>query len=200
MATKQKKKPGGLLLGIFIGLVLGLGIAIVVAMFVSKSASKVSSKYSPVEKAPERDPTKPLPDPNKALYAQTGSGNVTPDKPDAADSGSQTKPAAKTKPRKAVKPKSKDDAEARRREWRYFLQAGAYLNLDEAENVRAQLAFMGQETSISKRWTAQGTMHRVRTGPYSDVDEMNQVRRQLIQSGYTPTVVRFQINKDKKKP
>ncbi len=199
--AKQKTRPGGLLLGIFIGLVLGLGIAIVVALFVTKTASKVTSKYSHTEKAPERDPSKPLPDPNKSLYAQTGSGEVTSEKGDNTRSDSKPEQAANQRDSRAAQPGEKDGAEAKqRKEWRYFLQAGAYLNEDEAENVRAQLAFMGLEASVSERWSAQGNLHRVRTGPFTDVDEMNQVRLRLIQSGFKPSVIRLEIKNDKKKP
>lgn len=193
--AKQKTKPDRLLLGIFIGLALGLGIAIIVALIVTKTASKVTSKYSQTEKAPERDTSKPLPDPNKPLYAQTGSGEVISEKDINTTSVSKPKQAES----KAVKSGEKDDAEVKqRKEWRYFLQVGAYLNEDEAENVRAQLAFMGMEASISERWSSQGTLHRVRTGPFLDADEMNYARRRLIQSGFKPSVIRLEIKNDKK--
>ena len=62
----------------------------------------------------------------------------------------------------------------------------------EAENMKAKLALIGVEASISQVDVAdKGKMFRVRSGPYAKADEMNRVRNQMSQSGIQATVVKI---------
>jgi cell division protein FtsN len=74
----------------------------------------------------------------------------------------------------------------------YFLQAGAFREMSDAENTRAKLALLGFEASISDRASDAGVLHRVRVGPYSQVDSMNKARAKLIDSGVDVAIVRNQ--------
>lgn len=63
----------------------------------------------------------------------------------------------------------------------YYLQAGSFRLPEEADKLKANLAFLGLEPSI-QTVTINGadTWHRVRLGPFSDLASLNEVRRRLI--------------------
>ncbi|MDL2354920.1 MAG: SPOR domain-containing protein [Pseudomonadota bacterium] len=74
----------------------------------------------------------------------------------------------------------------------YFLQAGAFREVADAETTRAKLALLGFEAAISDRVSDAGVLHRVRIGPYSQVEAMNRARAKLIDSGIDVAIVRNQ--------
>jgi cell division protein FtsN len=76
--------------------------------------------------------------------------------------------------------------------WVYYLQAGAYRETSDAEAVRAKLALLGFEASVTDRSTDSGVLHRVRVGPFTQVEAMNKVRSKLSESGVDVAVVRNQ--------
>lgn len=62
----------------------------------------------------------------------------------------------------------------------YILQAGAFRKLEQADRMKAELALLGVEASIqSVTIDNQSTWHRVRIGPYSDLEQLNRIRARL---------------------
>ena len=74
----------------------------------------------------------------------------------------------------------------------YYLQAGAFREVADAEAARAKLALLGFEANISDRASDTGVLHRVRLGPYQQVEAMNRVRSKLSENGVDVAVVRNQ--------
>lgn len=74
----------------------------------------------------------------------------------------------------------------------YYLQAGAFREIDDAENTRAKLALLGFEASISEKPNESGVLHRVRVGPFPQVEAMNKARAKLIDSGIDVAIVKNQ--------
>ncbi len=74
----------------------------------------------------------------------------------------------------------------------YYLQAGAFREMADAESQRAKLALMGFEATVSDRTTDAGVLHRVRMGPYTQVEAMNKARSKLSENGVDVSVVRNQ--------
>jgi len=73
---------------------------------------------------------------------------------------------------------------------RYFLQAGAFQNAADADNLKAQLALLGVEAAIQTAEVAeQGVFHRVRVGPFATMDEINHTRSLLAQNNIPATLV-----------
>jgi cell division protein FtsN len=71
------------------------------------------------------------------------------------------------------------------------LQAGAFSNAPEADNMKARLALLGVEAMIQTTPAAdKGLLHRVRMGPYTSVDELNRTRETLKQNGISTTLIR----------
>jgi cell division protein FtsN len=74
----------------------------------------------------------------------------------------------------------------------YYLQAGAFREMSDAEATRAKLALLGFEAAISDRSSDSGVLHRVRLGPYNQVEAMNKARAKLLDSGVDVAIVRNQ--------
>jgi cell division protein FtsN len=74
----------------------------------------------------------------------------------------------------------------------YYLQAGAFRNMEEAQSTRARLALLGFEASVTERNTDNGVLHRVRVGPFPDQGAMNRVRARMTENGIDVAVVRNQ--------
>ena len=73
----------------------------------------------------------------------------------------------------------------------YYLQAGAFQNPADADNLKAQLALLGVETVIQTRDLGdKGVFHRVRVGPFSGMDAINRTRKLLTQNNIPVTLVK----------
>ncbi|MGK5030830.1 SPOR domain-containing protein [Janthinobacterium sp. DSP2-3-3] len=106
------------------------------------------------------------------------------------------KPAPKT-PAAAPAPQAKADvketkADAATDKWIYYLQAGAFHDMSDAESTRGKLALLGFEAAISDRSTDAGVLHRVRIGPFNQLEAMNRARTKLSENGIDVAVVRNQ--------
>jgi cell division protein FtsN len=77
-------------------------------------------------------------------------------------------------------------------EYVYYLQAGAFRDMSDAEATRAKLALLGFEAAISDRTSDSGVLHRVRIGPYNQAESMNKARAKLLDSGVDVAIVRNQ--------
>jgi cell division protein FtsN len=212
------RQQGNTLTGIIIGLIIGLGIAVAVALAITKGATPFTEKSAKAGKAAE--PTAgQVTDPNKPLYGNKDAAREAnkqfADKAKAAadDPLGQViaglkDPAAEGKaPAAPVAQAAAAEAPAAHEPVRmapakadaavddkvvYFLQAGAFREMSDAENTRAKLALLGFEASISDRASDAGVLHRVRVGPYSQVESMNKARAKLIESGVDVAIVRNQ--------
>lgn len=66
----------------------------------------------------------------------------------------------------------------------YLLQAGSFRGHDDADRLKARLALLGIEATIQRVELSGGELwHRVRVGPYSELDRVNTVRRRLQENG-----------------
>ncbi|PLY41656.1 cell division protein [Janthinobacterium sp. ROICE36] len=219
--SSTRRQQGNTLVGIIIGLVIGLGIAVVVALVITKGASPFTDKSGKAGKSAEPTAGQ-ISDPNKPMYGNKEAAKeaardfskepreiVTPTQPatqqpkapppDALQEliGSlKDKPSPKT-PAAAPAPQAKADvkeakADAASDKWIYYLQAGAFHDMSDAESTRGKLALLGFEAAISDRSTDAGVLHRVRIGPFNQLEAMNRARTKLSENGIDVAVVRNQ--------
>lgn len=134
----------------------------------------VVTPAAPVPKAPPADPLQEL--------IGTLKDKPAPKTP-AAVPAQQAKADVKTESKAA---------DAASDKWIYYLQAGAFQNMADAESTRGKLALLGFEAAISDRSTDNGVLHRVRIGPFNQVDAMNRARTKLSENGVDVAVVRNQ--------
>jgi cell division protein FtsN len=192
-----------LLVGLLSGLVIGLAIAFVVAWYVNKMPNPFTQKQngnaagrSELSKgeSTRTEPSKPEP------RAETKIEPKPTEKPDA-----KVAKVEEGKPRfdfYKILPGSEEtlsDQDLKRSQQKsaspakdvYFLQAGAFQNAADADNMKARLALMGMEVSIQTAAIPdKGMLHRVRVGPFGSVDELNKVRAELKGNGVQSTAVK----------
>jgi cell division protein FtsN len=173
-----RRSSGSLLAGILIGLVLGLFIALGVAWYITKMPNPFSSR------APAAKPESP-----KAAPPQSAKVEQKP----AAE---EKKPRfgfyeilpGKEDEKQAKEPKASTPAAKEA----FFLQAGAFQNAPDADNLKARLALLGIEASIETTAVSdKGIWHRVRVGPYTSVEELNRTRDTLKQNGVQTTLIKL---------
>lgn len=175
-ARKSAKPParrgGSTFLGILIGLVLGLFIALGVAWYINKLPRPWSAK-APPKSAPVPYSTKDSAPAPKAPVAR-------PAQP------AEPVPPMESAPPVAVEKKSTPAARET-----FFLQTGSFQSAPEADNLKARLALLGLEAAIQERnLPDKGVWHRVRVGPYTDVEELNRVRDVLKQNNIEVALVK----------
>lgn len=67
---------------------------------------------------------------------------------------------------------------------RYILQAGSFASFADADQLKAQLALQGLQAHIQKvTIEGKGEYHRVRLGPYQNLDDLDAANRQLGKLG-----------------
>lgn len=174
-----------MLMGILLGMILGVALAAGLAWYLLKSPSpfvnKEQNQTAEVIK-PDVEVAKPKP----AAEAASGVEDTKPrfefykvltDKPDAGSHKPDTgtpEPAKTTETKPSFKPA--------------YLQAGAFSNASDAENLKAILAMKGLEASVQTvTIDGHGQMHRVRVGPFQSEQELNSARSTLKQGGFEAT-------------
>jgi len=182
---EPKSRGGGssLLVGILIGLVLGLGIALGVAWYLNKTPSPFLGGRTPPAKTDSTKNEKAAALPkgeDKAKAAETKPRfdfyKILPGEEPATDQ--QLKDAQKKATSTAVKET-------------FFLQAGAFPNAPDADNLKARLALLGIEATIQTTTVPEkGIWHRVRVGPYTSVEELNRTRETLKQNGVETVLIK----------
>ena len=130
----------------------------------------------------------PAPAPASAPAANpTAAEKPRAEKPASATAAAQTPAAAPTVTTSAPSaPAPAANAEG----FTYYLQAGAFRELNDAESTKAKLALMGVAATIAERKSELGTLYRVRVGPFSEIEAMNRARVRLSDNGVDAAVVR----------
>ncbi|HEY0063831.1 MAG TPA: SPOR domain-containing protein [Telluria sp.] len=210
-----QRQAGGTLGGFLAGLIVGLGVAVVVAIVITKGSTPFTDKsgklklgeptagqvadpnkpmYGSKEAARQAnkeiiDKHKPSDDPLGDAVAAMGAGPVVKPAPVAvpATPAAAPTPAATPTPAAAASAEPAVDDKVT-----YFLQAGAFRAMDDAENTRAKLALLGFEAAISEKANDSGVLYRVRIGPFAQAESMNKARSKLLDSGIDVAIVKNQ--------
>jgi cell division protein FtsN len=73
----------------------------------------------------------------------------------------------------------------------YFLQVGAFPDEADADNMKAKLALQGFEAVVQTATIPEkGVYHRVRVGPLGDIDQINKIRSELTNNGFTTDLIK----------
>lgn len=193
-STAPRKGANPLLTGILVGMVIGVGLAAGLAWYIMKSPSPFVQKEPAVVKQPLEAEK---PDTSAAMIPQSAppaSGvvdtkprfefyRVLADKQDA-NAVASGKPVDKAHVVEGAASLSSDAQ---------FLQAGSFANAEDAEKLKAKLAFLGVQANIQVATIPdKGVWHRVRLGPYKNAEELNRVQILLKQNGVEATPIRAQ--------
>ena len=209
-----------LLLGIIIGLLLGVVISLAVALWLNRLSNpfiekgktpelpaKLGSPQPPPPAAAAKaaeDAAKPA---KAAEESKSGKAPAKSDRPrfefyqilpgekEASPAESKAAPAknapAAPAPPAAAKPGSSPSTPKPHTGETYWLQAGAFSDEKEADNLKAKIAFSGLEASVhAVSIPDKGTLYRVRLGPYQSLDDANRIKSALSQNGVGAAIIR----------
>ena len=202
-----------MLLGIIIGLLLGIVISLAVALWLNRLANPFVEKGKAAEPLPKIGSPQPPPPPDAARAAeQAAKGKAAPDKPGKTSERPRfefyqilpgdrevTEREAKAAPKvasappaaPAPKPGSSPASPKPHAGETYWLQAGAFSEEKEADNLKAKIALTGLEAAVRPvSIPDRGTLFRVRLGPYQSLDDANRIKSALAQNGVGVAIIR----------
>lgn len=200
-------KGGSLLTGLLLGLIVGIAAAVGVAFYINRGASPFGGKTVPdtaIAPVPAQPPASTAPEvlrptTSKDEVAAPTIASDTASAPQArrasgADRfdfytmlpGQSDKGGKEARPVENKKPEASSPAV--KKAW---LQAGAFQNEQDADNLKAKLALIGIEARIqTQEIPGKGLWHRVRVGPFSQAADIEKARAQLHGNGIESTVVK----------
>jgi cell division protein FtsN len=176
---RNKNGTGSLLIGILIGLLLGLGIALAVAWYINKLPTPFLNRSGPPAKSAAPGSAK----------TDDRSGKAPDGKPRfdfyKILPGTEEPVTEQQFSEAQQKPSTAQTREA------FFLQAGAFQNAPDADNMKARLALLGVEAEVQTTTLPdKGLWHRVRAGPYTAIEELNRTRDILKQNDIETTLIK----------
>lgn len=176
-AGRGAGRAGTLFLGIFIGILLGLGFAAAIAWYVNKMPSPFADRDRAADTAPG-EPQKPAPAEDRQAKAgkpRFDFYKILPGKEEAVTEQEVSRAAQKPAPGKEI----------------FYLQAGAFQSVSDADNLKAKIALLGVEAAIQTATLPDGSVwHRVRLGPYTGMDGIDRARNILKQNGLDATLIK----------
>src|SRR5262245_37463446 len=176
-----KRRTGGAgisgMAGFVGGLAFGLAVAFGVYLFDRRPAARVPQQSAPMTRDEAPAHSKPAPAsqdadtqfdfyemlPKFEVVIPEQDGSVP---PGTASGGAVEKPGA------------------------YILQAGSFRNYADADRVRALIAMQGVESKIQKVTIDKDTWHRVRVGPITNLQMLEDTRSKLRQARIDALVIR----------
>lgn len=197
-----------LLLGMIIGLLLGIVIALAVALWLNRLSNPFVDKAKPIEPLAKIGPTQPQHPDEKAAAAKPAAEKPAADKakterprfefytvlPGEKEVTDKEAKAAAAKPKEPPAKGGPGSSPSQPRPHtgeNYWLQAGAFSEEKEADNLKAKIAFTGLEASVKSVDVAgKGTLYRVRLGPYQSLEDANRIKAALSQNGVGATIIR----------
>ena len=210
-----------LLLGMIIGLLLGIVISLAVALWLNRLSNPFVEKGKTVEPTPKIAPAQPPAPASAAKAAEEAAKaakaadeaktakapavkaserprfefyQILPGNKEAGDKEAKGAPKAGPAPPAPSAPPRPGSSPASPKPHSgelYWLQAGAFSEEKEADNLKAKIAFTGLEASVrSVNIPEKGTLYRVRLGPYQSLDDANRIKSALSQNGVGAAIIR----------
>jgi cell division protein FtsN len=180
----SNSKGSPFLTGLLVGLLLGVGLSVGVAVMVKGSESPFVSKGTQVPK----------------VENAAGDSDAVPK--DAQQQDAQEKPrfdfytilpgSESQVTEQEIKQKETEAEKNVRSTESYFLQVGAFQTEQEADNMKAKLALLGVEAIVQTAAIPdKGTWHRVRVGPFADLEQINRTRGELVKNGFKADLIKI---------
>ena len=182
---KPAKKDSPFFSGLLVGLLLGVGISVGMALIITDGESPFVNKVTPAAvieaEKNSRPDAKPPVDSQAEEKPRFDFYTILP--------GSEKQVTEQEIKQSAAQPDSTKTTET------YFLQVGAFQTEQEADNMKAKLALQGLEAIVqTAEIPDKGTWHRVRVGPFSDLNQINVARSELVQNGFSADLIKVNSN------
>ncbi|MEZ5665095.1 MAG: SPOR domain-containing protein, partial [Burkholderiaceae bacterium] len=202
-----RRQLGGTLMGFVVGVLVGLASALAVAVYVTKVPIPFVDRG--VSRNPGEDLLEAERNRNWNPNAGLGGGAPAPAVPPAGAPSQEgaivVQPEASTKAPAAsgdplgdlLRSRMGDaagnapaPAEPATDGVSFYVQVGAFRNVDDAEAQRARLAMLGIEASVSERLQSGQTFYRVRVGPFAQKAAADLTKEQIATHGIDAALVR----------
>ena len=209
----------GLLLGISISLAVALWLNRLANPFVEKGkTTETAPRMAPAQPPPPPAAAKAAEEAAKGKPVEAGKGKSAPEKPAKSserprfefysilpgekEAGekeikvakapvSAPKEAPREPPKEAPKPGSSPASPKPHSGDIFWLQAGAFADEKEADNLKAKIALTGLEAAVrSVSIPEKGKLYRVRLGPYQSLEDANRIKSALSQNGVGAAIIR----------
>lgn len=176
----RRTQAGSTASGVLVGLLIGVLIAAGVALYINFGPKPFVNKVEQAPRVGQSDPAA-----QSAPIALPGKPGDTPvEKPkydfykilpggESASAPVSNKPAADAQPEKI------------------YLQAGAFQNPSDADNLKARLALMDIDANVQRvDLSEKGVFYRVRLGTFATVEAADSMRARLLTEGIDASVVK----------
>ncbi len=193
---------GSLIAGIILGMVLGLAAAGGVAWYIIKK------NPASFENKEHREPSKSELDNRSTILPTSAPSAVSASSPAATSGVAATKQhfefykvltdkpeSTQKNPEKSASSAKETHSDQTKKQIKpaqpviatkeiFYVQAGSFPNEDDAEKLKAKLAFLGMEASLQTAVIPdRGIFHRVRLGPFNNNNDVNKTLELLKQNG-----------------
>jgi cell division protein FtsN len=160
----------------------------------AEAARAAAEAAKPAKGAEESKPAKAAPKtdrPRFEFYQILPGDKEAPDKEGKAAPKAAVVPTPPAATTAAAKPGSSPNSPKPHTGETYWLQAGAFTEEKEADNLKAKIAFTGLEASVrTVNIPDRGTLYRVRLGPYQSLEDANRIKSALTQNGVGAAIIR----------
>lgn len=186
-SSSSRKEGSPLFTGVLIGLIVGLAVAIGVALYINFSPKPFVSRDKLSDETTKTAGRNGSAAQKTAPAEVAGKDGLPSDKPRfdfyTILPGSEV-PVSEQE----IKQVTKQEGTAKDS---FFLQVGSFQAAAEADNMKARLALLGLEAVIQTADIPdKGVWHRVRIGPFANIDDMNRSRSLLAQSNIQSSLVK----------
>lgn len=166
--------------GFVCGLALGLAVALGIYIYDRRTEVRVSQTNAPMVRDDVQDQTKPAPKSQEEGEAQQFDFYEMLPKYEVVIPEQDGR--AGSPPAVVAGPVEKPGA--------YILQAGSFRSHKDADRVKALIAMQGVESKIQKVTIDKDTWHRVRVGPITNLQQLEDTRSKLRQAQIDALVIR----------
>nr|WP_298718402.1 SPOR domain-containing protein [uncultured Steroidobacter sp.] len=182
--SKRRSSSSGLsgMAGFVCGLALGLAVALGVYLFDRRTETRLAAEQTaaPMIRDEGKAQTKPAPASQEEAETQQFDFYEMLPKYEVVIPEQDSRGGAA--PAVVAGPVQKPGA--------YILQAGSFRNFKDADRVRAMIAMQGVESKIQKVTIDKDTWHRVRVGPITNLQKLEDTRSKLRQAQIDALVIR----------
>ncbi len=165
--------------GFVLGLAIGLTVAVGVYLYDRRPSARIAQEAAPISSDDQRSNNKPAPASSQEAETQFDFYEMLPKYEVVIPEKDGTKKAG-----------AGPTTETVQKPGAYILQAGSFRRLQDADRVRALIALQGVESKIEKVTVDNDTWHRVRIGPISNLQKLEETRSKLRQSQIEALVIR----------
>lgn len=181
----SKRRSGGSsglsgMAGFVCGLALGLAVALGVYIYDRRTDVRVEQPSAPMSRDDAQERAKPAPKSQEEGEAQQFDFYEMLPKYEVVIPEQDGKAGAA--PAVVAGPVEKPGA--------YILQAGSFRSHKDADRVKAMIAMQGVESKIQKVTIDKDTWHRVRVGPITNLQQLEDTRSKLRQAQIDALVIR----------